>query len=96
MTTWFVSRHPGALHWMTQHGPGFDRHTIHLDTAHLQPGDVVMGTLPVNLAAQVCARGAACWHLALALPAEARGRELGAEDLAALGANLQRFDVRCL
>ncbi|MDO5623722.1 MAG: CRISPR-associated protein Csx16 [Pseudomonadota bacterium] len=94
MTTWFVSRHDGALQWMRQHGPSFDRHVPHLDPAHVQPGDTVIGTLPVNLAAQVCARGAAYWHLALTLPAESRGRELGAQELQTLGATLQAFHVQ--
>lgn len=93
MTTWFVSRHPGALHWMRQHGPVFDRHVPHLDPAQVQPGDTVIGTLPVNLAAQVCACGAAYWHLALEMPAQARGRELSADELQALGATLQRYIV---
>lgn len=93
MTTWFVSRHPGALHWMQAHGPAFDRHVPHLDPAQVQPGDTVIGTLPVNLAAQVCERGAAYWHLALELPAQARGRELSADELQALGVTLQRFHV---
>lgn len=94
MTTWFVSRHPGALQWMQQHGPAFDRHVPHLDPALVQPGDSVIGTLPVNLAAQVCARGAAYWHLALEMPAEARGCELSAQALQALGATLQQFNVQ--
>ena len=94
MTTWFVSRHPGALQWMRQHGPAYDQHVPHLDPAQVQPGDAVIGTLPVNLAAQVCARGAAYWHLALGVPAQSRGRELSADELLALGTTLQRFNVQ--
>ena len=41
MTTWFVSRHPGALQWMQQCGPAFDCHVPHLDTAQVQRGDTV-------------------------------------------------------
>lgn len=93
MTTWFVSRHPGALRWMRQHGPGFDQHVPHLDPAQVQPGDAVIGTLPVNLAAQVCASGAAYWHLALEMPAQSRGRELSADELLTLGATLRRYTV---
>ena len=93
MSTWFVSRHPGALQWMQQYGPAFDCHVAHLDPVQVQPGDSVIGTLPVHLAAQVCARGAAYWHLALTLPAEARGRELSAKELASMGARLQRFHI---
>ncbi len=93
MTTWFVSRHEGALQWMQQSSIAFDRHVPHLDSTLVQPGDVVIGSLPVNLAAQVCERGAAYWHLALTLPAEARGRELSAKELASMGARLQRFHI---
>ena len=96
MTTWFVSRHPGALQWMQQHGPAFDCHVPHLDPAQVQRGDTVIGTLPVHLAAQVCARGAAYLHLVLAAPPEARGRELSVQDLLALGATLQPFHVHPL
>lgn len=94
MTTWFVSRHPGALHWMQRRGPAYDCHVPHLDLRRVQPGDTVIGTLPVNLAAQVCATGASYHHLALNLPAAARGRELSAAELEQLGASVQRFVVR--
>ena len=93
MSTWFVSRHPGALQWMQQYGPAFDCHVAHLDPVQVQPDDSVIGTLPVHLAAQVCARGAAYWHLALAVPAEARGGEFDATELLALGATLKRFFI---
>ena len=93
MTTWFVSRHAGALQWMRQYGPAFDRHVPHLDLAQVRRGDTVIGTLPVNLAAQVCVRGASYLHLSLAVPAELRGRELGMDELRDLGATLQPFVV---
>ena len=79
---------------MQQCGPQFDRHVPHLDPADIQPGDRVIGTLPVHLAAQVCARGAAYWHLSLELPAHKRGQELSAQELKSFGAALQRFDVQ--
>lgn len=93
MTTWFVSRHPGALQWMQQHGPAFDHHVPHLDVEQVQRGDTVMGTLPVHMAAQVCARGATYLHLVLDVAAGQRGRELSAQELSALDATLQAFDV---
>lgn len=94
MTTWFVNRHPGALQWMQQHGPAFDCHVAHLDPADVQRGDSVIGTLPIHLAAQVCERGASYWHLTLLVPEAARGRELSAQELQALGATVQQFEVR--
>ncbi len=94
MTTWFVSRHPGALEWMRQHGPAFDRHVPHLELTDVQSGDLVIGTLPVHLAAQVCGRGADYWHLVLNMQEGARGRELSAAELADLGATLTPFEIR--
>lgn len=96
MTTWFIGRHPGALQWIREQGIAFDRHTPHLDIAQIQPGDTVIGTLPVTLIAQVCARGSAYWHLSFDMPAQARGSELSAADLRALGARLERFDAQLI
>lgn len=93
MTTWFISRHPGAIEWASRQQLCVDRQVNHLDPAQVQPGDTVMGSLPVNLAAQVCAAGAAYWHLSLELPVELRGHELSADDLERMGARVVRFKV---
>ena len=57
------------------------------------PGDVVIGTLPVNLVAEVCARGARYLNLSLDLPPEARGRELTADELETFGARVEEYRV---
>jgi putative CRISPR-associated protein (TIGR02620 family) len=46
MTTYFISRHPGALKWMQRKQIPFDRHIAHLDVESIRPGDVVIGSLP--------------------------------------------------
>lgn len=94
MTTWFVTRHPGALEWARRQGVVIDRTSAHLDLDMLRPGDIVLGTLPVHLAAQVCTRGAEFYNLSLDLPAEARGHELSADDLETFGARLEGYEVR--
>lgn len=96
MTTWFVTRHPGAVEWAARRGLQVDRHLAHLDPEILAAGDTVIGILPVNLAARVCARGARYFNLSLDLPAEARGRELTADELEACGARLEAFQVTTL
>jgi CRISPR-associated protein Csx16 len=96
MTTWFVTRHPGAIAWAARQGIAVDRQVAHLDPADIQPGDTVIGTLPVNLAAQVCARGARFFNLSLDVPPEARGRELSADDLERFGARLEAYDVQAI
>ena len=93
MTTYFVSRHPGAIEWAAGQNLRIDHFDPHLDLAQVQAGDTVIGSLPVNLAARVCAAGAAYWHISLALPAELRGRELSAEELRTLGAKIEPFEV---
>ena len=94
MTTYFVTRHAGAVEWARRRGVTVDRHVAYLDTQVITKGDTVIGTLPVNLAAEVCAREACYLHLSLDLPNEARGRELSAEELDQYGARLERYFVR--
>lgn len=93
--TYFVSRHAGAADWATRYA-GFQNVEIvsHFDTDVVKAGDKIIGTLPVHLAAAVCAAGAQYHHLVLNLPPEARGKELSADDMAAYGAHTQRFSVK--
>ena len=93
MTTWFISRHPGAVEWASRQGLAVDQYAAHLDPAQVQPGDTVVGSLPVNLAAAICEHGARYFHLSLELPAWLRGRELSADQLNALRARLEEYRV---
>ncbi|MBK6653975.1 CRISPR-associated protein Csx16 [Zoogloea sp.] len=96
MTVWFVSRHPGALAWAERSGIAFDHHVAHLDTATIAVGDTVIGSRPVNLAAEVCARGGEYWNLSLRLAAEDRRRELSADEMQSYDVTLKHCDVRKL
>lgn len=91
--TFFLSRHPGAIEWARRRGLVVDQWLAHLDVAQVQPGDTVIGTLPIHLAAQVCARGGRYLHLSLDVPPQWRGRELTADELEAAGARLEGFRV---
>ena len=93
MTTWFVSRHPGALAWVQRQGLPVDRWVPHLTPDDIRPGDTVAGTLPVQLAAEVCARGARYLHLRVDLPLADRGRELDADELERAGARLEPYEI---
>ncbi|GIX36117.1 MAG: hypothetical protein KatS3mg126_1896 [Lysobacteraceae bacterium] len=92
MGTLFVSRHPGALAWARKRGVEATVVT-HLDVQQVRDGDVVIGTLPVHLAAEVCARGARYVHLSIEVPVELRGRELSEAEMEDLGAQLVEFEV---
>jgi len=91
MTTHLVTRHPGALVWAARQNLGPVEHCVHLDPADIAPGDVVIGSLPVHLAFEVCARGARYFNLSLDLPASARGQELSADDLERYNARLEEY-----
>lgn len=93
MTTWFISRHPGAIAWAKEQGLQVDRQASHLYPEHVQPGDTVIGTLPVNLAAEICRKNARFLNLSLDIPAHWRGRELSAAELCACNARLEGFHV---
>ncbi len=90
---WFVSRHPGALAWLAEQGVTVDCVVAHLEVERIRPGDWVLGTLPVSLAAEVCARGACYVHLDVPLTADLRGRELSAAQLREAGARLCVYQV---
>jgi len=47
----------------------------------------------VQLAAQVCAKGARYLNLSLDLPLSWRGRELSVEELLAVNARLEEFEI---
>lgn len=96
MTTYFISRHAGAVEWAKRQDLQICRFVSHLDIADVRSGDIVIGSLPVDLAAQVCASSAAYWHLSLDMPAELRGLELSADELEWLGAHIQPYDVKAI
>ena len=94
MTTYFITRHTGAIAWAHQQGIHIDRQIAHLDMDQIESGDTVIGSLPVNMAAEVCAKGAAYIHLSLRVPEHWRGKELTAEQMMACGAELERYHLQ--
>lgn len=93
MSTWFVSRHLGAIAWVKTQQITIDRWCEHLDVNQVQRDDVVIGTLPIHLAAQVCERGAIFYFVSLNLPAHLRGKELTPEQMCEAECTLQRYVV---
>lgn len=93
MSVWFVSRHPGAIEWANAQKIAVDQWVPHLSVYNVSPGDTVIGTLPVNMAAEVCARGARYLNLSLDLPHTWRGKELCAAELVEAGARLEEFFI---
>ena len=95
MTIYFVTRHEGALQWATEHNITFDIHLAHLsDLSVLQAGDVVIGTLPMQMVATLNSMQVQYVNLSLQIPAQWRGKELSAEQLVQCHAQLEVFHVR--
>ena len=93
--TTIVTRHPGAAEWMCK--KGFEGvtakpHFTDADIAKICPGDTVVGILPINIVAEICAKGGRFIALNLtALPAEFRGKELTATQMDEFGAELVEY-----
>lgn len=95
MTTYFVTRHQGAIDWAKASNVQFDVHLTHLgDDIVLKSGDTVIGTLPINIVYDINQLGVRYLHLSLDMPAHWRGLELNAEQLLACNASLQEFVVK--
>lgn len=94
MATYFVTRHAGAVAWAEEEGFKVDHWITHFDPSTVKPGDIVLGSLPVHLAAQVIDRGGRYFHLGLNLGPDDRGRELTATDMRRCGARLEEYEVK--
>lgn len=94
MSIFFVTRHTQAVLWAAQNGVHARdlRHVHHLDTSEVAAGDVVFGTLPLHLAAELCGKNCRYVHLTIEHDPTSRGRELTLEEMDER-ASLQEFDV---
>ena len=91
MTTWFISRHEGAIEWVKQQNIQIDRFESHLNTSL-----VVIGTLPIHLAAEICQKGAKFYFLSVNVSREQRGTELTCEQLTEQQCSIQPFWIEKL
>ena len=92
MTAYFVTRHAGAIEWAARQGLAAER-IEHMDPTVVRSGDLVMGTIPIHVAAEVCARGGRYLHLLMEIPPSARGKELSADDMTSYGARLVGYHI---
>jgi CRISPR-associated protein Csx16 len=93
-STWFVCRHAGSINWAKRQKLHIDHYVEHLDVLHSPaPGDMVIGTLPVQLIHTLNQRGVRYKHLELNLSAQQRGQELSAHDIKRSDPQLTEFLV---
>ncbi len=91
-----ITRHPGAAEWVGQQLGRTVNAVPHLELDEIESGGNYYGVFPLHLAAAICAKGSACWAIAVNMPPALRGQELSAEQLDELGAELVRYDVQTL
>lgn len=96
MTTTFVTRHQGAIDWAREEGllEEDSRIAADYDPETAQPGEIVIGTLPAQLAARICERGGRYQHLTLDLGPELRGKELSAAEMRTCNARVEEFFIQ--
>lgn len=95
MSIYLVSRHKGAVDWMNHTGHLYDTHLKHLtDYQALSAGDTIIGSLPINIVADLNELGVSYQHLSLYIPEHLRGMELTAAQLSALDAKLEPYEVK--
>ncbi len=99
---YIVTRHQRALEWAKQEKvipPGEEVKTIDHLTEEMMEGisyhDTVIGAVPVAVDSieRICDKGAYYYHLVMDVPPEARGKELGAEEMRAYHARIERYLV---
>ena len=97
MAVILVSRHKGAIEWIQNHAPfTVTEHVLHLDPEQVQSGDIIIGTLPINMVATITNKGAIYWHIAMPMQYSQRGHELSYDDMIHLNVKLERYEAHCM
>jgi len=91
--TYLVSRHQADIDWIKKQVE-VDKVISHLDIASIEPNDTVIGTLPIHVAAQVCAQKAHYIHLSIDVPPEWRGKELNTADFEQCSPRLEEYYIQ--
>lgn len=94
MTIYFISRHTGAIEWATSMNLQVDRFLQHIDDDIFVAGDIVIGTLPINMVCELQNRNIKVLSLILDLPLKLRGKELSQAELVACNARLVNYQVK--
>lgn len=91
-TILIVARHSGAVEWLNQRGI-VGEVISHVSDPSILEGRIVVGILPLNLAA----KAKEVWAMDLPnLPAELRGKELTPTQMDECGATLRKYQVTAL
>ncbi|HIF9493542.1 TPA: CRISPR-associated protein Csx16 [Photobacterium damselae] len=94
MAMYFISRHPAALEWVNTQNIKIDHWLEHLlDLSLFVSGDIVLGTLPIQLVAALNQKGVQYGHFSLTVPPQWRGSELNLEQVLQCQPEITYFHV---
>ena len=89
-----VTRHTATCNWLKTRLAEHDLHFTAHFTAEMTEGfEVVVGILPINLVADLNARGIRFFMVTMEVPAELRGKELTEEQMVECNVKLEQFCV---
>lgn len=90
-----VTSHSGTVTWMARKGIEADKVVMgDFDVAAVQPGDIVIGTLPLHLAAEVIRKGGRYWNFVLVKPEALRDkRDLAVQEIEQCQPRLEEFRI---
>lgn len=93
VATLLVTRYRGAGEWFATRGLEVDSLVARFDPGVIEPGDIVIGTLPINVAAELCQRSVRYPHLSQQIPPKFRGVEHTAEQIDEFGTTIEEFRI---
>jgi len=96
MTTWIVTRHPGAIEWLNDIGIIADHTVSDLEISVPQKGDTIVGILPVQHIATLNQRGVRYFHICQNLLPNDRVTELTSDQMRERSAELIEFHCQRL
>lgn len=90
MNPLIITRHQGLVDWLKKHYNITGTIIPHVTNPNLLTGRIVIGILPLHLAA----KAQEIWTIDMPnLPAEKRGQEVTAEEMEQFGATLSKYKV---
>ena len=92
MTDYFISRHKGAIEWAKPLLPAA-RFLSEVPSEDLHSGDCVYGTIPIDIAATLCASQVRVFALVFDRNGLVRGNELSADELRLRNAHFEEYVV---
>lgn len=95
LTSYFVTRHPATKVWAKEQEIKVDYWLEHIsDLILFHEGDVIYGTLPIQIAAQLCHQGVRYGHFSLQVPPHMRGVDLSVDQLSAFQPKIEFFSIK--